>query len=217
MEQRVFTKVTLLGRMMQVIKPLGCFSGDWQNELNNVIHSATPATWETVRHWRIKTSVGQILDVPSNKLEEDYIEEAGGDRNLVLTNMEHEISPAFQHMIDTIGLEKSYNRIHVQWTGQVFNWHKDKLARYNRDDPSKVLRVVVMLTDWIPGHFYQYDDITYRDWKSGDIHTFDWQTAYHCTANASLQPRVSLVTTGIIGDKTREFLNNTCLATKYNV
>lgn len=196
---------------------LGSFSGDWSDELESVKHSATPATWETVRYWRVKTSVGQILDVPSNKLEEDYIADAGGDKNLVLTNMEHHIPPVFQNMIDTIGLENSYNRIHVQWTGQVFNWHKDKLARYNRDDPSKVLRVIVMLTDWVPGHFYEYDNHQYRHWKSGDIHTFDWQSNYHCTANASLQPRVSLVTTGVIGDKTREFLSNTCLATKYNV
>lgn len=196
---------------------LGQFIGDWQEDLSSVIKTATPATWETVRYWRVKTSVGQILDVPSDKLEEDYIADAGGDRNLVLTNMEHQIPTAFQKMIDYIGLEKSYNRIHVQWTGQVFNWHKDKLARYNRDDPSKVLRVVVMLTDWVPGHFYQYNDSIYRDWKFGDIHTFDWQTEYHCTANASLQPRVSLVTTGVVGDKTAEFLKNTCPATKYKV
>lgn len=195
-----------------MIIPLGKFQGEWVDAMTSVMASATPATWETVRYWRVKTSVGQITDVPSTKLEEDYIEDAGGDRNLVLTNMEHAIPPVFQKMIDMIGLEKSYNRIHVQWTGQVFNWHKDKLARYNRDDPSKVLRVVVMLTDWIPGHFYQYDDITYRDWKAGDIHTFDWQTVYHCTANASLQPRVSLVTTGIIGEKTKQFLINKNIA-----
>lgn len=196
---------------------LGKFVGEWQNDLTTVINTSTPATWETIRYWRVKTSVGQITDVPSTKLEEDYIEDAGGDRNLVLTNMEHSIPPVFQKMIDMIGLEKSYNRIHVQWTGQVFNWHKDKLARYNRDDPSKVLRVVVMLSDWIPGHFYQYDNTPYSNWMAGDIHTFDWQTMYHCTANASLQPRASLVTTGIIGEKTEQFLNNTCLATKYNV
>jgi len=203
--------------MMQVIKPLGYFAGDWSSDLNKVLESATPATWETVRHWRVKTSVGQIQDIPSDKLEEDYIADAGGDKNLVLTNMEHDIPPVFQNMIDTIGLENSYNRIHVQRTGQVFNWHKDKLTRYNRDDPSKVLRVVVMMTDWIPGHFYQYDGELYNEWKAGDIHTFDWQQNYHCTANASLLPRVSLVTTGVIGRKTREFLNNTCSATKYDV
>jgi hypothetical protein len=175
----------------------------------SVIASATPATWDTVRHWRIKTSVGQIVDVAPHdgKLEEDHLRDAGADPNLVLTNFEHDIPKPFQDMIDEIGLEKSYNRMHVQWTGQVFNWHKDRLARYNRDDPSKVLRVVVMLTDWIPGHFYTYDDEIYEGWKAGDIHTFDWQTQYHCTANASLTPRVSLVTTGVIGEKTKKFLS----------
>lgn len=191
-----------------MIKHLGRFEGDWQDAMASVVASAIPATWETVRYWRVKTSVGQILDLPSpdGKKEEDHIADAGGDKNLVLTNMEHDIHPVFQEMIDEIGLENSYNRIHVQWTGQVFNWHKDKLARYNRDDPSKVLRVVVMLTDYIPGHFYQYNDQMYTGWKAGDVHTFDWQTDYHCTANASLMPRVSLVTTGVISDKTKQFL-----------
>jgi hypothetical protein len=122
--------------------------------------------------------------------------------------MEHDIPENFQKMIDEIGLEKSYNRLHVQWTGNVFNWHKDRLARYNRDDPSKVLRVVVMLTDYVPGHFYQYNNEMYTDWKSGDIHTFDWQNDFHCTSNASLKPRVALVTTGVIGEKTKNFLDS---------
>lgn len=191
-----------------MIRPLGRFQGDWSESMSNLMDSATPATWDTVRYWRVKTSVGQILDTPppDGKLEEDHISDAGGDPHLVLTDMEHNIAPIFQKMIDTIGLEQSYNRLHVQWTGQVFNWHKDKLTRYNRDDPSLVLRVVVMLTDWVPGHFYTYDDNIYDRWQAGDIHTFNWQTQYHCTANASLTPRASLVTTGVIGDKTREFL-----------
>ena len=38
--------------------------------------------------------------------------------------------------------------------------------------------------------------------------SFDWQNDFHCTANASLKPRVALVTTGIIGEKTRNFLDS---------
>jgi len=193
-----------------VIQHLGKFEWDWSKSLASVIESATPATWDTVRYWRVKTSVGQILDINPHdgKKEEDHIADAGGDPNMTLTNMEHDIPEDFQKMIDEIGLEKSYNRLHVQWTGNVFNWHKDRLARYNRDDPSKVLRVVVMLTDFVPGHFYTYNNDIYENWKAGDIHTFDWQNDFHCTANASLKPRVALVTTGIIGEKTRNFLDS---------
>lgn len=185
---------------------LGRFEGEWQQDLDQVIRSATPSTWETVRHWRVKTSTGPISDIRNTQLEENDISRAGGDPDLVLTNMEHEIPPVFRAMIDEIGLENSYNRIHVQWTGQVFNRHIDKLHRYCPEDPSRVMRIFVMLTDWEPGHFYQYGNYMYQGWRAGDIHTFDWANVPHCTANAGLSPRVSLVTTGVRGPKTDEFL-----------
>lgn len=199
------------------IIPLGRFDFDWKDDLKTVTDTATPSTWETVRYWRTKTSTGQISDIRNTDYEENDIKRAGGDPNLILTNMEHDIPLQFQRMIDEIGLENSYNRIHVQWTGQVFNRHIDKLHRYCPENPDRVMRIVVMLTDWEPGHFYQYGNYTYQGWKSGDIHTFDWQNVPHCTANAGLSPRVSLVTTGVVGKKTVEFLKNTCLSHKYDI
>ena len=118
------------------IIPLGRFEFDYDNDLKTVIETATPSTWEKVRYWRTKTSTGQISDIRNTDYEEKDIEKAGGDPNLILTNMEHNIPVQFQKMIDDIGLENSYNRIHVQWTGQVFNKHIDKLHRYCPENPN---------------------------------------------------------------------------------
>ncbi len=103
-------------------------------------------------------------------------------------------------------MEDPKSRVHVQFPGEVLTLHIDKLDVY-RDVPAEdIMRVVVMLTDWEPGHFYQYGNYTYRGWRAGDIHTFAWRHVPHCTANGSLIPRVSFQTTGIITDRTREFL-----------
>ena len=65
---------------------------------------------------------------------------------------------------------------------------------------------MVVLKDWVPGHFYQYGNYTYSKWKKGDFHTFAWEHVPHCTANASLEPRPILNIIGGLTDKSREFL-----------
>jgi hypothetical protein len=43
-------------------------------------------------------------------------------------------------------------------------------------------------------------------WRAGDVTTFDWQNLPHSTANAGHNPRITLQITGVITDKTKEFL-----------
>ena len=63
-----------------------------------------------------------------------------------------------------------------------------------------------MLTDWQQGHFFQFGNFPYQQWRAGDIHTFEYKHVPHYTANCGITPRVTLFTTGIITKKTREFL-----------
>jgi hypothetical protein len=83
----------------------------------------------------------------------------------------------------------------------------DKLEKFNPTDPSKIMRIMINLSDWEPGHFMQYGNFNHTRWRIGDIYTFDWRHVPHSSANASLKPRVSLLTTGVVGAKTQEFLN----------
>jgi len=180
------------------ITELGRFEGDWTKEVNDAINSARPATWRN-----------RSKDQTPNKLvnlEEHDLLTIGADNNMLLGNLEYNLAPIFQNMIDIIGLDNSESRVHVQWPGQVFVKHIDKLEKFNPEDPSKVMRIMVMLTDWDQGHFNQYGNFTYQGWKAGDIHTFDWMNIPHSSANAGLLPRVSLLTTGVITSKTIDFL-----------
>jgi hypothetical protein len=180
------------------VQGIGRFLGNWEYELAEVIKSAQPVTWRT-----------RSEDGKPNKhinKEEYDLSAAGADPNMTIANFEYKLEPVFREMCDKIGLTNRFDRIHVQWPGQVFTKHIDKLQKVNPEDPSKVMRIMVQLTDWDQGHFAQYGNYTYSHWRAGDIHTFDWKNVPHSSANAGLTPRVSLLTTGVVTDKTLRFL-----------
>jgi hypothetical protein len=94
----------------------------------------------------------------------------------------------------------------VQIPGQVWNIHIDKLQKWCPEDPDRIVRIFIQLTDWQQGQFWNYGNYMYSGWSAGDVTTFDWQNVPHATANASYDPRVTLQLTGLVTDKTREFL-----------
>jgi hypothetical protein len=104
------------------------------------------------------------------------------------------------------GLDDAMTRIHVQVPGQVWNLHLDKLEKWNPENPDSVLRVQIQLTDWEPGQFWSYGNYHHSMWSAGDVTTFNWQHVPHATANAGLEPRVTLQVTGVQTERTRDFL-----------
>jgi hypothetical protein len=97
-------------------------------------------------------------------------------------------------------------RIHVQQPGEVWNLHIDKLQKWSPEDPTKIGRYFVQLTDWQPGQFWEYGNHHWNQWRAGDVSTFDWANMPHSTANAGHHPRVTFQLTGVITDQTRRFL-----------
>lgn len=180
------------------VQGIGKFIGNWETELESVIKSAHPVSWRT----RSRSSE------PNRFIEhEEYdLKTAGVDPASVIANFEYELEPVFREMCDKIGLSNRMDRVHVQWPGQVFNKHLDRLGKLYDADPKKIMRIMVQLTDWDQGHFSQYGNFTYSHWRAGDIHTFDWRNVPHSSANAGHTPRVTLLTTGLVTDKTLEFL-----------
>jgi len=184
---------------------VGRFVGDWTNELQQTIDSSKEITWRT------RNPVdGTSKDID---LEEYDLKVAGADPNLVLTNLEYELLPVFQRMTDALHLKTEtekpiQSRVHVQFPGQVWNIHIDKLEKWNENDPHSVYRFIVMLTDWQPGHFLQYGNFVHTGYKAGEIYGFDWYNVPHCTANAGMTPRCTLLVTGIASDKTKSLFSN---------
>jgi hypothetical protein len=180
---------------------LGLISPSWQQELADIIENSQSATWRT------RGAAGKSRPEAELAAEEYDLEREGYGADYVITNLNWTIPPVLQNIADQFALDDAMVRIHVQQPGQVWNYHLDKLEKWNPENPDSVLRVQIQLTDWQPGQFWNYGNYCHSMWVAGDVTTFDWQNIPHATANASHHPRVTMQVTGIITDKTREFLS----------
>ena len=104
-------------------------------------------------------------------------------------------------------LESCDEQVIVQLPGEATTLCIDQLQRYSLGEPWRVMRIHVSLTDWEQGHFWSYGNYNHQQWQAGDVTTFDWQNIPHSTANAGHNPRVTFQLTGIITEKTTDFIN----------
>lgn len=188
-------------------------AADWQADVDDIIARSRPANWET------RGFKGEGVEIPRPELvDEEYdLERVGIDPKVIITNLDWTLSPQFQEISDRFGLQDCMNRIHVQMPGQLWHRHIDKLYKWFPSDPSRVMRIFIALTDWQPGQFWEYGNYHHRGWRAGEVHTFDWQNVPHSTANAGFHPRVTLQLTGIVTEKTKQFLTELTQTSIYKI
>jgi hypothetical protein len=191
-------KITFLGN----IHPF------WHDEFDTIIELAKPKTWRTR---------GQGADRASEEYDqEDHdLEQFGYGKDHIVGDLTWQVPAVFDRLLAWFGLDSAKMRLHVQRPGQVWNLHLDKLEKWNPQDPSKVMRVMIALNDYEPGHFFSYGNYIHTGWRAGDVHTFDWQNLPHSTANAGHGPRATLQITGVVTDTTIEFLRRLRSKTPY--
>lgn len=183
------------------VTTLGQFVNCWQEEIKDIVAQSRDATWRTRGKDFTKGRPATELDA------EDYdMDRAGYGKDYVLSKLSYELTPRLQRISDLFGLEDNIPRLHVQMPGQMWNIHIDKLEKWCPEDPSRITRIFIQLTDWQQGQFWNYGNYNYTGWSAGDVTTFDWINVPHATANASFEPRITMQITGLITDRTREFL-----------
>lgn len=109
----------------------------------------------------------------------------------------------FAPFIEASGLEKAVCGIITQAPGNVLPMHRDTFINFktkNKIDKTKqVVRYMVFLEDWVPGHMFTVEDESMDHWKKGD--TIFWGDALHLGANASSVPKSTMNITGIVNPK----------------
>lgn len=192
---------------------LGRFEGNWAEEVAQA--QGKPITWATRKFYNNDDDTVS----PMLEQEENDLRTTGAPVDLELTDAVFDISayPTLTRMSDYFGIEDAKIRMHYQQPGQMFNLHIDKLQERCPDDPERVIRMSIMLTDWEPGQFYSYGNYTYSHWRAGDVHIFDWENVPHATANASRSMRPVLQVTGLKTDRTRKLLAESGPNKRYSV
>jgi hypothetical protein len=175
----------------------------WRDDITEIIKHSRPATWET----RGYKQPG--VDIPPEDLaaEQNDLRTIGADPDMTISNIGWELPRSLKEIADDFSLENAMNRLHVQWPGQVWTRHIDKLDKFCPDTPSRVMRIMIQLTDWQPGQFWEFGNYQYRGWRAGDVTTFDSRNVPHCTANAGHHPRVTLQLTGARTTGTEKYLD----------
>jgi len=203
-------KIDQPGEWFQV---LGRFEGNWAEEVAQA--EGTPITWATRKFY------GNNDDTISPMLEQEQndLRTTGAPVDLELTDAVFDITayPTLTRMSEYFGIEDAKIRMHYQQPGQMFNLHIDKLQERCPDDPERVVRMTIMMSDWEPGQFYSYGNYTYSHWQAGDVHIFDWANVPHATANASRSMRPVLQVTGLKTTRTRELLAVANPDTRYSL
>jgi hypothetical protein len=185
-------KVTRLGRII----------ADYSEDVKHAVETSKPATWET----RGYKGEG-VLPPREDLLAEEYdLQRAGVDTKSVITHMNWKLTPNLKKISELFALDDCMERIHVQMPGEAWTMHIDKLQKWAPEEPWRVMRVMIALNDWEQGHFWSYGNYQHQQWRAGDVTTFDWQNIPHCTANAGHNPRVTFQLTGVITEKTNDFL-----------
>lgn len=181
---------------------LGNIAPTWHNDLADIVSNSKPATWAS-RGYK-----GEGIDAPREDLaaEEYDMTRAGMDPAMHITHLNWQLPASLQEISDRVGLADCMNRIHVQMPGEVWNLHIDKLYKWAPENPDSIMRIMIQLTNWQPGQFWEYGNYHYNQWSAGDVTTFDWKNMPHCTANAGFHPRVTFQLTGIVTDRTKQFL-----------
>jgi hypothetical protein len=181
---------------------LGHLDPTWLDDLTHIVANAKPATWAT-RGYK-----GEGVPAPREDLaaEEYDLTSHGMSVDLPITHINWRIPESLQRISDAFALEDCMNRIHVQQPGEVWNLHLDKLQKWAPEQPHTVMRIMIQLTDWQPGQFWEYGNYHHNQWRAGEVTTFDWANIPHATANAGFHPRVTFQITGVRTAATLDFL-----------
>lgn len=181
---------------------LGRIEPNWIHQLDDIVKNSKGVTWRT------RGDPNKPKRPETELASEDYdLERAGYGKDFEVTNLNWDVPNNLKEIADRFGFIDGMVRIHVQHPGQVWNLHLDKLEKWCPEDPSKVMRIMVQLTEWEMGHYFSYGNYTFTGWQAGDVTTFDWQNVPHSTANSGLKPRVTLQVTGVITEQTRRYIN----------
>jgi len=152
--------------------------------------------------------------------QEEYDRIAGGQAGREFTQVVPEpsvLDTPFQAFGEYFKMKRMRTRIHVQMPGQMFSMHIDKLWHRYPNDPKKILRICVMLSDYEPGQVLVYGNSVFTQWREGAVHCFDTLNVPHSTANMSRVPRFMMVITGIRTEETDTILRSSNHDTTHSV
>jgi len=153
----------------------------WNDDFKDLPFTKQPVTQEEIDTWE---SMGY-----------DYIKSFTGS----MYDNSNPMPEWFKTLDQMFGLYNQTYTVYRMDTLEIMPVHSDHYRTYsklNNVSPENVYRVVMMLEDWKPGHYFELDGVGYVNWKAGDW--FKWRgDVPHAASNIGVDPRYTLQVTGI--------------------
>jgi hypothetical protein len=73
--------------------------------------------------------------------------------------------------------------------------HFEAYCRIFNKEQNEVYRAILFLEDWKPGHYFEYNKISFNNWNKGDYVMYSYDIE-HAASNIGIQPRYTLQITG---------------------
>lgn len=155
----------------------------WDDSFKNLTFTKQPITQQEVDEWKtlgydqsnVKSFTGSMYD----------------NRN--------PMPEYFEQFENVFGLIKQSFTVYRMETLEIMPVHSDHYRTYcrlNDVEYDDVYRIVLMLEDWKPGHYFELDGVGYVNWKAGDW--FKWRgDVPHAASNIGTEPRYTLQVTGV--------------------
>ena len=132
-----------------------------------------------------------------------YVNNFTGD----MCDMRHAQPKWNQRIIDIfngLGWQDVGTSYYRMGAGTVLPTHQDRYTKYIslfglRDREHTIRRAIIFLEDWQPGHYAEYEDRPFVDWRAGAVVEWTYDTP-HMAANLGITPRYTLQITGHLDD-----------------
>lgn len=100
-------------------------------------------------------------------------------------------------------LEYPVSRPSLQRPGNVWPWHRDYFVMFKKQNPGEseyIVRFIVFMKDWDPGHMFNAGNSIFSNWKAGDVIVYH-PTRFHIGANAGMTDKWTQNVTGILKEQ----------------
>ena len=153
----------------------------WGDDFKSLSFAKQPVTNEEIQAW--------------HDMGYDYVKSFTGS----MYDNRNPMPEWFDRFENMFGLHKQSYTVYRMDTLDIMPVHTDHYRTYcrlNNCEPDQVYRVILMLEDWKPGHYFEMDGVGYVNWKAGDW--FKWRgDVPHAASNIGTDPRYTLQVTGL--------------------
>jgi hypothetical protein len=158
----------------------GHLSKFWNDDFKKFNFVRQPIMQSEIKQWR--------------DMGYDYVKSFSGSMYDNRNPMPHWVK-SLKHMFGMYNQTYTFYKMTTLEIMPVHSDHYNTYCRIHNTTPDNVERVILMLEDWKPGHYFELDGIGFVNWKAGDW--FKWRGDIpHAASNIGTEPRYTLQITG---------------------